>query len=70
MKQELKIMYYNIPKSTTKAEIDDKGLQEWQNVWNNTTKGATLFPFHENKAEDQTTFNTKFLTLVAEHGKS
>jgi hypothetical protein len=55
------------------SEISRKGLEKWQQQWNNTAKGAvcrTFFPRLEPRLKMKMPITPEFTALVTGHGKT
>jgi hypothetical protein len=67
------IVFNSIPITTIASEINRTGLEQWQQQWTNTTKGAvfrSFFPRLEQRLKTKMPITPKFTALVTGHGKT
>jgi len=66
------ILYYTkIPKSAVLCELKEHSVQQWQNVWERSSKGAktkSFFPKIVDRLKWEIKCNPKLSTIVTGHG--
>jgi len=63
--------YTKIPKSAVRSELKEQSVQQWQNEWERSSKGAitkSFFPKIEDRLKLRLNATTKFTAIVTVHG--
>ena len=71
--ENLNFVFDRIPIASVASEIDKKWLEQWQQQWNNTTKGAVCRSFFsrlEPRLKMKIPVTPEFTALVTGHGKT
>ena len=71
--QNATVYYKKIPKTAILKELNEDGLQKWQQEWNITTKGAitkSFFPNILSRHKIKFNFTSNFTAMVTGHGKT
>ena len=71
--ENLNFVFDRIPITSVASEINKKGIEQWQQQWNNTAKGAvcrSFFPRPEPRLKMKMPITPEFTALVTGHGKT
>jgi len=69
--KDIEECYNRVPKSTVTSELKEQCLEQWQNKWETTTKGATkksFFPNIEDRLQLRINPTPNFIAKVTGHG--
>ena len=71
--ENLYAVYSRIPITAAASDITKKGLEQWQQQWDTTAKGAecrSFFPIVEQRLKQKKPLTPEFTALVTGHGKT
>jgi ribonuclease HI len=71
--ENLHEVYSRVPITAVASDITKKGLEQWQQQWDTTVKGAecrSFFPRLEQRLKMRIPLTPKFTALVTGHGKT
>ena len=71
--ENLHTVYSRVPITVAASDITKKGLEQWQQQWDTTVKGAecrSFFPKVEQRLKQKIPLTPEFTALVTGHGKT